>query len=242
LGWRRRSSAGAGDCDGGGEYELMISLNPFRKSKDVSIIKSVGDHVESHFGKIAWVMHEKESPDIHVDVYVVEATPERNYKRLVTSGMSEKAMVVPAGASDCCYAELTLCLQPDWPLSPDAFKDESNYWPVRLLKGLARFPHKNKTWVYAGHSMDWSNPPRAFAANTAMTSVAILWPKLSAPEAQTIFLSPKKTARLWAVYPLHEVEGDFKIKNGSEALESLLDAAGVTELLHPGRKSVVKPN
>ena len=218
-------------------------LNPFRKSKgDLSIIKSVSDHIESHFGEIAGVMHEKESPGIHVDVYVVEATRERNYKRLITSGMSEKAMPVPEGALDGRYAELTLCLPPEWPLSPEAFKDEANYWRVRLLKGVARFPHKNRTWLYAGHSMNWSEPPQAFAANTAMTSVALLWSKLSPPEAQTIYLGRKKSARLWAVYPLHEAEANFKISNGSDALEKLLDAEGVTELLDPGRPSVVRPS
>jgi len=218
-------------------------INPFRKSKgDISIIKSVSDHIETHFGKVAWVMHEKESPGIHVDVYVVEATPERNYKRLITSGMSEKPMPVPEGALDGQYAELTLCLPPEWPLSSEAFKDEANYWPVRLLKGVARFPHKKETWLYAGHSMNWSDPPERFAQNTAMTSVALLWPKLSPPETQTISLGPRKSARLWGVYPLHEAEANFKVNNGSDALEKLLDAAGVTELLNPGRSSVVKPN
>jgi hypothetical protein len=218
-------------------------FNPFRKSKgDISIIKSVSDHIETYFGEAAWVMHEKESPGIHVDVYVVEATAERNYKRLITSGMSEKPMPVPEGASDGRYAELTLCLPPEWPLSMEAFKDEANYWPVRLLKGVARFPYKNKTWLYAGHSMNWSDPPQPFAANTAMTSVALSWPKLGPPEAQTISLGSKKNARLWAVYPLHEVEANFKVNSGSDALEKLLDGAGVTELLNPGRPSVVKHN
>jgi hypothetical protein len=121
----------------------MVRLFPFRSSKrDVSIIESVGDHIETYFGKIAWVMHERESPDIHVDVYVVEATPERNYKQLITAGMSEKPMRLPPEVSDGRYAELTLCLPAEWPLSVEAFKDESNYWPVRLLKDLARFPHK----------------------------------------------------------------------------------------------------
>jgi hypothetical protein len=103
----------------------MVNLNPFRRSRgDISVVESVGDPIERHFGKISWVMHEKESPDIHVDVYVIEATPERNYKRLVTSGMSEKPMTVPPQISDARYAELTLCLPSGWPLSMEAFKDE----------------------------------------------------------------------------------------------------------------------
>jgi len=90
--------------------------------------------------------------------------------------------------------------------------------------------------------MNWSDPPQAFAANTAVTSAALFWPKLSPPEAQTISLGPKKNARLWVVYPLHEAGANFKVNNGSDALEKLHDGAGVTELLHPGRPSVVKPN
>jgi hypothetical protein len=92
---------------------------------------------------------------------------------------------------------------------------------VRLLKGLARFPHQNGTCVYAGHSVDGGTPPKAFAANTAMTAVALLWPKLSSPEAQVIASGKNRNARLWAVYPLYEAEKDFKVSNGSDALEQL---------------------
>ena len=178
-----------------------------QKSKgDVNVIRSVGDHVETHFGKIAWVMHEKESPGIHVDVYVVEATSGRNYKRLVTSGMSEKPMPVPTGAEDGRYAELTLCLPPSWPLSPEAFKEEANYWPVRVLKGVARHALQNDTWLYQGHSMPWSDSVQPFAENTAMTSILLLEPKLATPESRTIMLGRGNSARLWAIFPIYEVE------------------------------------
>ena len=30
-----------------------------------------------------------------------------------------------------------------------------------------------------------------------------------------------RNARLWAVYPLYEAEKDFKVSNGSDALEQL---------------------
>jgi hypothetical protein len=145
----------------------MVWLNPFRKSKgNLSIIKSVGDHIETYFGKVVWVMHEKESPLVHVDVYVVQPVKEQRHRYLITPGMSEKAMPVPEGASDDRYAELVLGLPTDWPLSPEAFKDEANWWPIRLLKGLARYPHENKTWLYEGHSILWSDPPKPFAVNT----------------------------------------------------------------------------
>ena len=38
------------------------------------------------------------------------------------------------------------------------------------------------------------------------------------------------------------IEADFKVRNGSDALQQLPEEAGVTELLDPGRPSVVKPS
>jgi Suppressor of fused protein (SUFU) len=143
------------------------------------------------------VLHEKESPDIHVDVYVVYPTPERNYHYLITSGMSEKPMPVPDGAADGRYSELILGLPPDWPLSMEAFSDEANYWPVRLLKGLARYAHDNKTWLYAGHSILWSDPPKPFASNTRMAAVLLMRPRLVPEEAQIVHVRKNKRIRLW---------------------------------------------
>jgi hypothetical protein len=217
----------------------MVRLNPFRKSKgNVSIITSVSKHIETHLGEIAWVMHEKESPLVHVDVYVVKPPKERKHQYLVTSGMSEKSMPVPAGASDGQYAELILGLPPDWPLSPEAFRDEANWWPIRLLKGLARYPHENKTWLYAGHSIPWSDPPKPYAENTKMTSVVLLRPRLIPEEGHIIHVSKRKHIRLWGVFPLYQEEEDLKVRDGSDKLEELFDKNGVTELLDPARPSV----
>lgn len=217
----------------------MINLNPFRKSKgNLKIIKSVGDHIETYFGKIDFVMHEKVSPIVHVDVYVVRDMGEKRHHYLITSGMSEKPMPVPEGASDGRYAELVIGLPATWPLSPEAFKDEANYWPIRMLKGLARFPHENKTWLYEGHSAHWLNPPTPIASNTAMTSVVLLHPRLIPEDAQCVRVSNKKEIRLWGVYPCYCEEVDLKEREGSGRLDELFDRHGVTELLDPQRRSV----
>lgn len=217
----------------------MVSLNPFRKSKgNLKIIKSVGDHIEAYFGRIDFVMHEKQSPIVHVDVYVVRDMGEKKCQYLVTSGMSEKPMPVPEGASDGRYAELVIALPGNWPLSPEAFKDEANYWPIRMLKGLARYPHENKTWFYEGHSAHWNNPPSPIAPNTGMTSVVLLRPRLIPEDSHYIRLGKDKQIRLWAVYPAYREEVDMKEREGSGKLDELFDQNGVTELLEPNRPSV----
>jgi hypothetical protein len=217
----------------------MVSLNPFRKSKgNLKIIKSVGDHIEAYIGKIAFVMHEKESPLVHVDVYVVQGMGEQKCQYLVTSGMSEKPMPVPEGAEDGRYAELVMGLHRDWPLSPEAFRDEANYWPIRVLKNLARFPHEHKTWMYEGHSAHWLNPPAPIASNTAMTSIVLLRPRLIPEENQFVHVSKSEHIRLWAVYPVYHEEVDLKEREGSSKLDELFDRNGITELLDPRRPTV----
>ena len=44
-------------------------------------------HIAARFGEFANVFHEIVSPDIHVDICIIEPTPERNYFTLVTMGM-----------------------------------------------------------------------------------------------------------------------------------------------------------
>jgi Suppressor of fused protein (SUFU) len=210
-----------------------------RKSKGkIKIIEAVDAHVEEHIGKIAFVLDEIDSPLVHVDVYVVAATHDRPYHTLVTSGMSEKAMPVPNGALDGRFAELAICLPPNWPLTMEAWKDEANWWPIKLLKRLARYPHENKTWMYSGHSVVWSNPPKPFAENTRMTAVVLLRPRLIPEENQIIHVTKNKHIRLWGVFPIYQEELVLKVRDGSDKLDELFDQCGVTELLDPNRKSV----
>ena len=61
---------------------------------------------------------------VHIDVHWVQPTPKRPYHTLVTSGMSDKPMTVPAGAEHLRFAELMLCLPPEWQMSMEAFKQE----------------------------------------------------------------------------------------------------------------------
>jgi len=208
-----------------------------KSSGDVEIIKAIGDHIERHIGKIEVVFHEKVSSDIHVDVFLVSATPERPYQSLITSGMSEKPMSVPKGWEDGKWAELMICLPPSWPVNTQAFKDEKNYWPIRDLKSLARYPHENNTWLYAGHSVLFSGS-HALAAGTAFVGALVRYPNLLSTEALTIAADGAKSIRLWGFTPLYREELDFKDRNGFARLEELLVEHRITELLDTNRKNV----
>lgn len=59
---------------------------------------TVDQHIHTYFGSSENVFHEIVSPDIHVDIYIIPPSPERNYYILMTHGMGTHAMNVPGGS------------------------------------------------------------------------------------------------------------------------------------------------
>ncbi len=205
-------------------------------------IEAIGAHIERHIGKVATVFHELVSDKVHIDVHIVPPSAQRPYYTLVTSGMSDRPMTAPAGAEDFAHAELCLCLPPDWPMGDAAWKLEENYWPIRALKFLARFPHDYGTWLAYGHTIPNGDPPAPLAGNTRLSSFVLLTPTLAPDAFHELSLPGGKTIRFYALVPLHEDELDAKMRKGAEHLHKLLLQNGHSELLAPGRPScVLKP-
>jgi predicted Zn finger-like uncharacterized protein len=207
---------------------------------DAETIEQISAHIEQHVGKIATVYHELISDLVHIDIHLVEPTREQPFHTLITSGMSDLPMHPPEGAEDCRFAELLLCLPPDWPLSREAFEDERNYWPIRWLKMLARFPHEYDTWLWFGHSVPNGDPPQPFAANTALCCQLLLAPVLVPEEFLVLPLSEEKSICFFSVVPLYREEMDFKLKHGTDALVERFERHQVTEMLDPTRQNVCK--
>ena len=192
---------------------------------DPDNIEAIAKHVEQHIGPPAQVFHELVSDLVHVDVHVVAPTPARNHYTLVTSGMSERPMRVPAGAEELRYAELAVCLPPTWKLDQDAFKDEANYWPVRWLKVLARFPHEYETWLGEGHTIPSGDPPEPYASNTKLCCLMLVATSLADEEFHALDLSDR-TIRFWSLVPLYAEEMRYKLKHGFEPLLEQLGKVG----------------
>lgn len=214
------------------EFELA-----FGDSENIDLIS---DHIERHIGPVATVFHEIISDLIHIDIHIVEPSATRNYYTLVTTGMSDKPMNAPPGREDYRYAELLICLPPDWPMTDDEWKEEENYWPIRTLKFLSRFPHEYDTWLSVMHTLPNGNPPVPFASNTEMTGVILLPPFSFPKDFFELKVDESKTIQFYSVIPLHSDEMDLKLKKGAEALFEGFDRHGICEILKPGRDSTVK--
>jgi hypothetical protein len=206
---------------------------------DPATTEAIERHIARHFGEPATVWHEIVSDRVHIDVHVVEPTDARPYFTLVTTGMSDLPMTVPSGDDSSQYAEMMISLPPDWPLSQEAFRDERAYWPIRLLKVIARLPHEYQTWIAEWHTVPNGDPAEPYAPDCPFTGVLLAPMIRCAPEARTIEVDGGKVVTLLALIPLHPAEMDLKLAQGAGALIDAFDRAGVSELLDPARSSSV---
>lgn len=214
---------------------------PFEAAGPAPDIEEIENHIEKHIGKIETVFHELVSDLVHVDVFYIKPTVERNFITLITGGMSSRPMNTPAGAEDFKYAELMMYLPPNWPLGEKDLNDENYYWPIRQLKMLSRFPHEYDTWIWFGHTIPNGNPPRPFAANTKLSGIMLIPPLSTPKEFLTLnTTTTKKSIFFFNLLPLHSREMNFKLKKGVEPLFDLLDKHGVSEILDVNRPSLVK--
>jgi hypothetical protein len=189
-------------------------------------------HIEKHFGPYRNVFHEIESPDIHVDIAVIEPSPQRNYYTLITMGMGARKMKTPPDLEDMDRAEIMVCLPPDWDL--DKLNDERWYWPVRWLKILARLPINEDAWLGWGHTIPNGEP---FADNTRLSAILLLNPGAFGAEAAYCRLPNGERVNFYQMIPLYEEETQFKIKNNVQILLNFLDREAL-EYVHIDRENI----
>ena len=207
---------------------------------DSNSIELITAHITKHIAEPQYVFHEFVSDLVHLDVHVVPPGPERNYFTLVTSGMSDRPMTPPAEYAQCAYAELMMCLPPDWPLNEEGSGELEVYWPVELLKFLARFPHEYETWFAESHTVPNGESFEHYASNTDFCAITFANPKTAPAEFAQLQIAENKVINFLAVIPLYLTEIKLALKEGSEPLFELLEANVVTEVLDLNRKNLVK--
>lgn len=194
-------------------------------------------HVEKYIGKIETVYHELVSDLVHIDVLFVPPTEEFPYQVLVTSGVSDKSMNVPPGVEKFRNVELLIALPPDWPLTQEDLKAESNYWPIYWLKMVGRLPHEYKTWIGWGHSIP-NGDPAAPIADTDFVGVTLSPPFMFPMEFFQLPIGENEFVTFLVVVPVYKEEMELKLSAGNEELEKRLVDASVGFTVDPKRKNV----
>ena len=205
-------------------------------------LSGISAHIERHIGRIHMVFHEIVSDDLHIDIHHVKSSLLRRFEVLVTSGMSALPMAVPGDSNEPRFAEIVTVLPKGWPLTKEAFSDERNYWPIRLMKTFARLPHRDNTWLGLGHTLangESENLMRPYADGTRFCAAALLPPSSLGEDFWCMKRGNESDIFFWAAVPLHLPELRFKLENGIDPLLDLFDKHRVTDKIVPGRASVV---
>ena len=185
-------------------------------------MEAVEGHIQQYFGKFENVFHELSSPDIHVDICVVPPSQERDYYTLVTMGMGAHRMNVPEELAEYKLerAELAIALPGNWKLKHEDLKNERWYWPIRLLKTLARLPIASDTWLGFGHTMDNEED---FAKDTKLCAAILTGPQGTEDGSEVCILPSGEEVNFYQVIPLYREELEYKMEHDADALLDKMD-------------------
>ena len=199
-------------------------------------MEAVEGHIDQYFGNVENVFHELVSPDIHVDICVVPPSEERDYYTLVTMGMGAHRMNVPEELAEYKLerAELTIALPADWKLDQESMKDEKWYWPIRLLKSLARLPINCDSWLGHGHTVENREP---FAENTKLCTAILIDPQGTEDGSEFCTLPGGGEVNFYQVIPLYVDELDYKLEHDADAL--LNKMRGISFVVNPTRQNAI---
>lgn len=169
--------------------------------------------IVKHFGTIRNVFHELVSPDIHCDIYVVDP-PDQAKVYLITGGMSGYLMPVPDelqadGVPE--RLELMVTLPAEWPLTYKDLRNKANYWPIQMLKDLARYPVENFQMLNNGHTVGMPKP----YGDTKFTAALLRTPGQLSPKTR-FRLSAEVETGLLQLIPILPEEREYLASHGSE--------------------------
>ena len=199
-------------------------------------MEAVEGHIQQYFGPFENVFHELVSPDIHVDICVVPPSRERDYYTLVTMGMGAHRMNVPEELAEYKLerAELAIALPADWKLDQESMKDERWYWPIRLLKSLARLPINCDSWLGHGHTVENREP---FAENTKLCTATLIDPQGTEDGSEVCTLPGGEEVNFYQVIPLYADELDYKLEHDADALLNRM--RGISFVVNPTRQDAI---
>ena len=199
-------------------------------------MSAIEQHIKNTFGKFENVFHELSSPDIHVDICVVPPSEKRDYYTLVTMGMGAHRMNVPEELAEYKLerAELAIALPGNWKLKHEDLKNERWYWPIRLLKTLARLPIASDTWLGFGHTMDNEED---FAKDTKLCAAILTGPQDTEDGSEVCILPSGEEVNFYQVIPLYRDELEYKMAHDADALLDKMD--GISFVVEPDRQDAI---
>ncbi len=204
-----------------------------------SEIEELDAFITDMFGDYENVFHEIASPDIHLDVCIVDPTEDEPFYKLVTMGAGAYTMQIPEQwrKYQIEHAEYVIYLPKEWNINSSA---ETDYWPIRTLKNVARLPILCDTWLCYGHTTQADEEGSAYAPNTRFNSVVLNFAENKKGDIRLI-MSSGKVINFYEVIPLYPEELAFKMESNAKTLFSKFEEKGIQyRVLDSSRKSVMQ--
>lgn len=211
------------------------------KNKIPNSVEVIDNHLDKFFDESDEinVFDEIKSEIIHRDIYFIEANEDRPFHILLSCGMSALPLNVPENIDSSEYAEVMFLLPKEWNMNFESFKDERNYWPIRLMKEIMMSPHENNSWFGFGHTFQFSDMEE-FAEGIGFNSVMLAHSIELSEEFTTISLEDNKQIDIYTLIPLYPEELEFKKQNSVGELLDKFNKNSIEEVLKIGRKNVCK--
>ena len=229
------------------EYGELEQRTERRPAAATPYEQEICQHMETVFpNRTTRVYREIDSEFLQVDVFVMQAPTKQDFHVIYTTGMSALPMTLPAEFlpqyRDLERAELLLLLPAEWDILTGYETDKdvpaSLWWPVGLMKYLARFPHEYQTWLGWGHTLPNSADCVPYDDSTQLCGAMLG----ALQERISIFRAEDGTQiNLYTVMPLYQEEMEYQKTAGTEALlQKLAALKGFGMIVFPDRPNVCK--
>lgn len=193
-------------------------------------------HFEALFpDRESFVFHELISDLVHIDVNIMKPKEENDYYVMYTTGMSDLPMTLPEeiqDREDLKYGELYMFLPSTWnpgePGAVDTDMPESEYWPIRMIKFLARFPHEYDTWLGGGHTIPNGPEYSPLCEGTEMGGIVLVQ---SGGDIGTMKTEEGEEVNFFMMIPAYKEEIEYKLKYGMEALDKKFSEGNLSIIL-----------
>ncbi len=215
-------------------YSLMGALKGLPKGSASNLV-AISNYTESILGPPTRDLHEKYSPDIHVDLLWFAPNDERDFHYVVTSGMSDHARTNGGSPIEDPFVELVMALPENWDVSPQGFQNPRFWQPFKLLKMLARYPKANATFFARTHTVPLGDQPLL----DPMKAVLFMPPVLVREFAEPLNLADGRRICFLAPYLLHQDELDLKLGGRLDQFIERFGEITMTEMYDIQRPSVL---
>ena len=108
------------------------------------------------------------------------------------------------------------------------------YWPIRLLKTLARLPIASDTWLGFGHTMDHEED---FAKDTKLCAAILTGPQGTEEGSEVCTLPGGEEVNFYQVIPLYRDELEYKLAHDADALLDKMN--GISFVVEPDRQDAI---